>query len=255
MLGADPQADQQVEVGRRDAVGRRRADDLLQLLERVEAEGLHAMLEIGLGDRFLGLDRVHEAQAPPRGSVSRDQPHFADRGDVIMGDARVPQDLQQVGRRIGLHRIERPARKLLDEEAGGAPRGVRTKERDRLDRALLGDVGTVAGAGRGGQLAPARDDACATQGTSNWVVRRQSCLAVGSPMGQRRRDIWAGVPHVKIFRTPERFGAEPLSPTATVRRKDCESQQLKVKACRHVTRDDVVDGGASGSPGWSSERR
>ena len=54
------------------------------------------------------------------GSVSRDQAHFADRGDVIMGDARVPQDLQQVGRRIGLHRIERAARKLLDEEAGGA---------------------------------------------------------------------------------------------------------------------------------------
>ena len=62
MLGADADADQQVEVGRGDAVLRRRADDLVQLLERVEAEGLHAMLEIGLGDRFLGLHRVHEAQ-------------------------------------------------------------------------------------------------------------------------------------------------------------------------------------------------
>ena len=51
-----------------------------------------------------------------------------------MGDAAVPQDLQQVGRGIRLDRIERPARKLLDEEAGGAPGGVRTNERDRLDR-------------------------------------------------------------------------------------------------------------------------
>ena len=49
-----------------------------------------------------------------------------------MGDARVPQDLQQFRRGIGLHRIERLARKLLGEEAGGAPCGVRTKERDRL---------------------------------------------------------------------------------------------------------------------------
>ena len=67
-----------------------------------------------------------------------------------MRDARVPQDLQQVGRRIGLHRIERAARELLDEEAGGAARGMRTKKRDRLDRTLLGDVGTAAVAGRGG---------------------------------------------------------------------------------------------------------
>ena len=62
MLRADPQADEQVEVGRGDAVGRGGADDLLQLVERVEAEGAHAVLEIGLGDGFLGLHRVHEAQ-------------------------------------------------------------------------------------------------------------------------------------------------------------------------------------------------
>ena len=68
-----------------------------------------------------------------------------------MGDARVPQDPQQVRRGVGLDRIERPARKLLDEEARGAPRGVRTKQRDRLGRALLGDIGTAAGAGRGGR--------------------------------------------------------------------------------------------------------
>ena len=67
-----------------------------------------------------------------------------------MGDAGVPQDLQQVGRRVRLDRIERAARELLDEEAGGAPRGVRTQQRDRLDRALLGDSGSPPAAGRGG---------------------------------------------------------------------------------------------------------
>ena len=117
MLRADPQADQQVEIGRRDAVRRGRADDLLQLLERIEAEGLHAMLEIGLGDGFLGLHRVHEARAPPP-AASRHQAHFADRGDVIMRDALVPQDPQQVRRRIGLDRIERPARETSRRRSG-----------------------------------------------------------------------------------------------------------------------------------------
>ena len=123
------------------------------------------MVEIGFGDRFLGLDRVHEAQHGFRQRF-RDQAHFADRGDVIMGDARVPQDLQQLRRGIGLDRIERPARKLLDEEAGSALGGVRTKERDRLNRALLYNRGTRC-CRQGLSLAPARYDACATQGTSN----------------------------------------------------------------------------------------
>ena len=85
------------------------------------------MLEIGLGDRFLGLHRVHEAEHR-LGQRLVDQADFADRGDVIMRDAGFPQDLQQVGRRVRLHRIERAARELLDEEAGGAPRGVRTQQ-------------------------------------------------------------------------------------------------------------------------------
>ena len=74
---------------RGDAVGRGRADDLVQLLDRVEAEGLHAMLEIGLGDGLLGLHRVHEAQHR-FGQRLADQPDLADRGDVIMRDARYP---------------------------------------------------------------------------------------------------------------------------------------------------------------------
>ena len=121
-----------------------------------------------------------------------------------MGDPGVPQDPQQIGRRIGLHRIERAARKLLDEETGGAPRGMRTQQRDRLNRSQLDDVGSAAAAVQGRQLAPARYDACATQGTSNGLVR-QSCLAVGSPMGQRSAIYVRGSAHARFFGPCGRF--------------------------------------------------
>ena len=98
MVRADADAHQQVEIARGNAVGRGRADDLVQLFERVEAEGLHAMLEIGLGDGFLGLHRVHEAEHR-LGQSFVDQADLADRRDVVMRDARVPQDPQQVRRR------------------------------------------------------------------------------------------------------------------------------------------------------------
>ena len=55
------------------------------------------------------------------------------------GPTQADAHLQQIRRGIGLDRIERLARKLLDEEAGGAPGGVRTYQRNRLDRALLGE--------------------------------------------------------------------------------------------------------------------
>src|SRR4026208_1548808 len=54
-------ARERVEIGRGNAIGRGRADDLGELILRIEREGLHAMAEIGLGNDFLGLDRVHEA--------------------------------------------------------------------------------------------------------------------------------------------------------------------------------------------------
>ena len=75
------------------SVGARRSarDDLLQLLHRVEREGAHAVGEIGLGDRLLGLHRMHEAQHR-LGQRLGDQPHLGDRGDVVMGDAALPQD-------------------------------------------------------------------------------------------------------------------------------------------------------------------
>ena len=159
-----------------------RADDLLQLLDRVEAEGLHAMLEISFGDRFLGLHRVHEAQHRLRERLV-DQADLADRRDVIVGDARVPQDLEQVGRRVRLDRIERAAGELLDEETGGATCGVRTQQRDRLNRSELGDSRQPPGCRSGRPLAPARDDACATQGTSNGYVRHKAALRLEVPWG------------------------------------------------------------------------
>ena len=115
----------------------------------VEAEGPDAMLEIGLGDRFLGFHRVHEA-LHRLGQELVDQPDLADRGDVVMGNARFPEDPQQVGRRVRLHRVKRPAREFLDEKTSGSPRGMRTQKCHRLNRAQLGDSGTPPDTGRGG---------------------------------------------------------------------------------------------------------
>ena len=96
MVRADAQADEQVKVARGDAVGRGGAQDLVELVERVEAEGTHAVDVIRLGDRFGGLDRVHEAQSRLRQHLG-DQPHFADRRDVVMRHLRIPQNAEQLG--------------------------------------------------------------------------------------------------------------------------------------------------------------
>jgi len=98
-----------------------------------EREGADAVLDVSLGDRLFAFDRMHEAQHR-LGQDRADQPDLGDRRDVIMGDARLPQLDEQFGRRIRLDRIEHRARKLLGEEAGGAPCGVRANERDRLGR-------------------------------------------------------------------------------------------------------------------------
>jgi hypothetical protein len=139
VIGRHADAHTQIEVLR--AAGS--ANDLVELFQRVEREGAHAVIEIGFRDRLLGLDRVHEAQGRAGQSLS-DQPHFGDRRDVVMRDPAVPQDLQQVRRGIRLDRIDGPARKLLHEESGGPPGGVRTNKRDRLNRPLHRDVDNVA---------------------------------------------------------------------------------------------------------------
>ena len=141
VLRADADADEQIEIGRRNAVARRRANDLSSSSTVSRLNVFDAVIEIGLGDRFLGLHRVHEAD-DCLGQRLVDQADLADRGDVVMGDARVPQDAQQVRRRVRLDRVERAARELLDEEAGRAARGMWAQQRDRLDRTLLGDIGS-----------------------------------------------------------------------------------------------------------------
>lgn len=150
MVRADPDAHEQVEVARRNAVLRGCADDLVQLVDGVEAERLHAMFEIGFGDGFLGLHRVHEA-LHRLGQRVADEADLADGRDIIMGDSGVPQNPEEVGRRVRLDRIERPARELLDEVASGSVGCMRTQERNRLDRAQLGDSGSASAAQRGGR--------------------------------------------------------------------------------------------------------
>src|SRR5947207_2229660 len=78
----------------------------------------------------------------------------------------------------------------------------------------------------------------------------KSCLAVGSPMGQRERDIWTGVPPVKFLWTRISNLREFCRQTATVERKDRVISSL-MKAVR-VTRDDVI--AAAGRIGGDVER-
>ena len=134
ILGRHPQPHAQAQVGRNGAVVRAGCgDDLCKLLVAVEAESAYAMLAIGFADRTRGLHRVHEAQRCLWERTSH-QPHFGDRGDVEVRDAAVPQNVEQVGRGIGLHRIERLARELLAEEPGCARRCMRAVENDRFVR-------------------------------------------------------------------------------------------------------------------------
>ena len=132
------------------------------------------MRVVGLADRAGCLDRMHEAQHRLR-KRRADETHLGNRGDVVMRHAIVPQDLQQIGRRIGLHRIERLARKLLDEETGGARGGMRTIEN-------YGFVGR-----EGANYGPGVRKCVQLKGPPKRLGFRQGCLAVRVPLGQRRR--------------------------------------------------------------------
>src|SRR3546814_2144457 len=124
MVRRNAQTHEQIEILR--TLGR--ADDLFELVERVEREGANAMFPIGFGNGFLGLYGVHEAERRPW-QRARDAAHLGARGDVIMGDTRITQHAPEVGRRIRLDRIQSRAWKLLDEETRRAPRGVRADKR------------------------------------------------------------------------------------------------------------------------------
>ena len=118
-----------------------RVNDLFELFLRVEAEGLHTMGVVRFADRRLRLDRVHKAQLGV-GQQAANQPHLGNRSNVVVFDARFPQNLNKVRRRIGFHRVEHLARKLLNEETSGAPGGVRAIEDDRLFRRQNADYRT-----------------------------------------------------------------------------------------------------------------
>jgi hypothetical protein len=66
--------------------------------------------------------------------VGANKAHFGNRCDVEMRDPAVPQRRDERRRRISLYGIKSLARKLFDKETGGALCGVRTKERNRLNR-------------------------------------------------------------------------------------------------------------------------
>ncbi len=167
MVRRDAQAHEQVQILR--AFGR--ADDLFELVERVERESAHAMLPISFGNRFLGLHRVHEAERRLR-QRARNEADLGDRRDVIMGDTRIPQHAQQVGRRIRLDRIHGRAGKSLDEETRCAPRGMRADKRNRFDRRKC--LNQPVGAMMLVQL----------KGPPKITLNIQGCLAViGSPPG------------------------------------------------------------------------
>ncbi len=123
MLGGNAQANQQVDV-LCAACG---AHDLLQLLHRVEAEGAYAVIAISLGNGTSGFYRMHEAQGR-LGQHFAHHAHLTDRGHVVMGHARIPQDTDQVRRGIRLHRIHGGAGKLLDKESCSPRRGMRAVE-------------------------------------------------------------------------------------------------------------------------------
>ena len=145
MFGRHADAHAQGQVGR--ALGC--ADDLGELFLGIERECTDAVGEIGFADRLFGLDRMHEAQGRLWQQVAH-QSHFGDGSGIIMRDAAIPQQPDQIGRGIGFYRIERLARKLLDKEAGGARGGMRTEQCDRLNRKHLCDIGTASSAGGGG---------------------------------------------------------------------------------------------------------
>ena len=131
-FAGDAQPHEQLQVLRRAAIGRAaRLDDLRQLFLAIEAEGAASMLVIGFGDRTLGLHRVHKAQFGLRQDRTN-QAHLDDRCDVVMRHAVIPQDADEIGRRVGLDRVERTPAKTVDEETRRARSRVRAVEDNRF---------------------------------------------------------------------------------------------------------------------------
>ena len=170
---AQPHA--QAQVSRRLARFRVAAgiDDLCQLFCGIEAESAHAVFEIGFADGGRRLYRVHEAQHSLRQQGAH-QTHLSNRGDIVMRHPCIPQDLDEVRGRVRLHRIEHLARKLLDKEAGGAPRCMRAVEDYRFVRTKVADYSQCV-----------RIDVQLKGPPKRFVetIKRQAALRFGSPLG------------------------------------------------------------------------
>src|SRR3546814_17321140 len=91
------------------------------------------MLMISLSDRFLWLDRMHEAQGRLRQGVG-DKPHLRNGSNIEMRNSALPERLQKLRRRIRLDRVKRFARKLLSKTSRSPPCSLRTNKRYWLNR-------------------------------------------------------------------------------------------------------------------------
>ncbi len=174
VFGRHAQAHAQPQIGRLGAIfGTGGGHDLRQLFRRIEAEGFHAVLEIGFADRAGRFHRMHEAQ----GGLGQDRTHhahFGDGSDVVMRYAVIPQDLHEIGRRIGLHRIKRLAGEFLDEETRRARSRVRAVENDWFVRRKGADYSLGVWEMLQFKGPPKR---------SLRTMKRQAALRLGSPLG------------------------------------------------------------------------
>src|SRR3546814_16964130 len=91
------------------------------------------MLMISLSDRFLWLDRMHEAQGRLRQGVG-DKPHLRNGSNIEMRNSALPERLQKLRRRIRLDRIKRLARNLFSKESSRPTCILRTTKRYRPNR-------------------------------------------------------------------------------------------------------------------------
>src|SRR3546814_18897311 len=88
---------------------------------------------ISLSDRFLWLDRMHEAQGRLRQGVG-DKPHLRDGSNIEMRNSALTERLQKLRRRIRIDRIQRLARKISSKESSSPACSLRTTKRYRLHR-------------------------------------------------------------------------------------------------------------------------
>ncbi len=128
------QANDQVQVG--GIAGG--LQDFRQLFVRIEAEGAHTVIGIGLRNGGAALDRVHEGQAGARQGRT-DELDFVERRDVERAHAGAPQGFKHPRRRIGFDGVKDIALEVGLEPLGGNSDGSTAHEGDGAFRRLLAD--------------------------------------------------------------------------------------------------------------------